>query len=292
MKIIISRLPQSHWWGNGVPSYEDNHAMQGGIIPDQSLLTLERNMLIRCLKRLGLDIIETAFPKNLDNKYLQHDFIYIRDQFITDQNGNAMILKFRNLNRKIETKYIVPILESLELSIKYLPQKSDLFAEGGEFYYCKQENILFSGLSRNSHSGSEAVAKFLNVEKLLFLESNVFHLDAYFSPVLKKDGTICAIICCLKELTNNSKNNLYNFANNKNIPILDIPIYDGIGTKDKPGSFAANSLPLPGTFLSSSAFSNPEIDKKLDMMGVNHIVTPLSQYALSGGAVHCCTNEL
>lgn len=292
MKIIISELPLSPWWWQGVPAYDDNPAMQAGTIPNQSLVVSERNMLITILKGLDVDIFESPFPKKLDDKYLQHDFIYIRDQFISDQNGNAVILQFRNPKRKVEQQYIVPILETLELSIIYLPEKPGLFAEGGEFYFCKQDNILFSGLSRNTRSGAEAVAASLNVEELILLESKVFHLDAYFSPVLGQNGCICAIICCLSELENHSKIELYNFANTRNIPILDIPIEDGIGTTGQPGSFAANALPLPGTLVCPSAFSSPHIDSKLQALGIEHVIVPLSQYALSGGAVHCCTNEL
>jgi len=292
MKIIISELPDSPWWGNGIPAYDDNPAMQTGSFPNQSLVVSERSILISTIKRLGIDIYESPFPEKLDSNHPQHDFIYIRDQFITNQNGSAVILQFRNPKRQIEQRYVVPILESQGLSLKYLPKKSDLFAEGGEFYFCKKDNILFSGLSRNSRSGSEAVASALNVKELILLDSNVFHLDAYFSPVLAKDGTICALICCLEELAHYSKKDLYNFANKKNIPILDIPTKDGVGTKNQPGSFAANALPLPGLLVSPSPFSNPKIDKKLQYMGVEHIIVPLSQYALSGGAVHCCTNEI
>ena len=292
MKIIISELPLSPWWSQGVPAYDDNPAMQVGTIPNQSLVVSERNMLITILKGLDVDIFESPFPKKLDDKYLQHDFIYIRDQFITDQNGNAVILQFRNPKRKVEQQYIVPILETLELSIIYLPEKPGLFAEGGEFYFCKQDNILFSSLSRNTRSGAEAVAASLNVEELILLESKVFHLDAYFSPVLGQNGCICAIICCLSELANHSKIELYNFTNTRNIPILDIPIEDGIGTTGQPGSFAANALPLPGALVCPSAFSSPHIDSKLQVLGIEHVIVPLSQYALSGGAVHCCTNEL
>ena len=292
MKIIISKLPPSPWWGQGVPAYDDNPAMLAGAIPNQSLVVSERNTLITILKGLGVDIFESPFPRKLNDKYLQHDFIYIRDQFITDQNGNAVILQFRNPQRRVEQQYIVPILETLGLSITYLPEKSGLFAEGGEFYFCKQDNILFSGLSRNSRSGADAVATRLNIGELILLESNVFHLDAYFSPVLGQDGGICAIICCLAELANHSQTELNNFANKRNIPILDIPIEDGIGTTGQPGSFATNTLPLPGVLVCPSAFSNPHINRKIKDLGIEHIIAPLSQYALSGGAVHCCTNEL
>ena len=292
LKIIVSKLPSSPWWGEGTPLYEDNPCMVGGAIPNQSLLISERNQMIDLLKTFGVHILESTFPNELDGKFLKHDFIFIRDQFITDQNGNAVILNFRNNERKIEKKYIIPILESLELSIKYLKNKSGLYAEGGEFYFCKKDNILFSGTSRNSLSGINEVASQLNVDEVIIIESDVFHLDAYFCPILDKDGKICAIIACLKLLTKKSKIILYNYANIKNIPILEVPVEDSIGTKKEPGSLAINALSLPGILINTNAFKEKTIHRKLNELGIKHVVTPLTQYALSGGAIHCCTNEI
>tara|TARA_A100000164_G_scaffold98983_2_gene86302 strand:- start:64705 stop:65670 length:966 start_codon:yes stop_codon:yes gene_type:complete len=292
LKIIVSKLPSSPWWGKGAPFYEDNPCMVKGAIPNQSLLISERKRMIEVLKAFSVHIFESTFPVQLDEKFLKHDFIFIRDQFITDQNGNAVILNFRNNERKIEKKYIIPILESLELSIKYLKNKSGLYAEGGEFYFCKKDNILFSGSSRNSLLGIDEVATQLSVTEVIVLESNVFHLDAYFCPILDKDGKICAIICCLKLLTKKSKIMLSNFANKKNIPILEVPVEDSIGTEKKPGSLAVNALSLPGVLINTNTFSDKKVHKKLNKLGIKHVVTPLSQYALSGGAIHCCTNEI
>ena len=39
-------------------------------------------------------------------------------------------------------------------------------------------------------------------------------------------------------------------------------------------------------------FSNPYIDEKIMEMGINVVITPTSQFQLSGGSVHCLTNEL
>jgi len=173
-----------------------------------------------------------------------------------------------------------------------LPKKPDLFAEGGEFYLCKKENILFAGNSRNSMSGIEAVAKFLGVTDLIILKSNVFHLDAYFCPVISREGEICAITCCIEELSKNSKVQLYKFADSKNIPIIRLPNIDGIGSKKNLGSFAVNALPIPGFLIGPKPYSNKNVLEKLNEIGIERINTPMSQYALSGGSVHCCTNEI
>ena len=39
-------------------------------------------------------------------------------------------------------------------------------------------------------------------------------------------------------------------------------------------------------------FSNPIIDERLNELGISVKITPTSQYQLSGGSVHCVTNEL
>ena len=55
---------------------------------------------------------------------------------------------------------------------------------------------------------------------------------------------------------------------------------------------SANALPLPGTLIRPSPFSNPDIDEKIMGMGINVVINPTSQFQLSGGSVHCVTNEL
>ena len=70
-------------------------------------------------------------------------------------------------------------------------------------------------------------------------------------------------------MTTESKSALYKFADNLDIPVFEIPPSDAIGTKSKVGSFATNALPLPGTLIHPSPFSNPDIDKRIMKMGVN-----------------------
>ena len=54
-------------------------------------------------------------------------------------------------------------------------------------------------------------------------------------------------------------------------------------------------LPLHFTdelFLRTDNFSNPIIDEQLSELGIKIKITPTSQFQLSGGSVHCVTNEL
>ena len=71
-----------------------------------------------------------------------------------------------------------------------------------------------------------------------------------------------------------------------------MPINDAIGTKNRIGNFAVNALPLPGVLIRPHKFTDPNIDKKLLELGVECIITPTTQFQLSGGSIHCLTNEL
>ena len=292
MKIVLSKLPRSGWWANGIPKYEDNPAMIEGAIPDIEILNKERKNIITSVINTGIEVVELDFPAELDQHEPKHDFVFIRDPFISDQNGLAIILRAGEPQRRIENRLVKRFLENLELEIVEMPDKAGMRADGGEFYFCKKNSVLFSGLKRNTSIGVEFVAERLNVNELVILEGEGFHLDTFFTPVLNKSGCICSVVACTSVMTTESKQSLYKFADNLDIPIFEIPPDDAIGTKSKVGSFAANALPLPGTLIRPSPFSNPDIDERIMGMGINVVISPTSQFQLSGGSVHCLTNEL
>ena len=292
MKIVLSKLPSSGWWANGIPKYKDNPAMVEGAIPDIKLLNKERKNLITSVVSTGIEVVELDFPDELDKYEQKHDFVFIRDPFISDQNGLAIILRAGEPQRRIENRLVRRCLEHLELEIVEMPDKAGMRADGGEFYFCKKDNVLFSGLKRNTNRGVDFVAERLNVNQLVILEGEGFHLDTFFTPVLNKSGCICSVVACTALMTTESKNALYKFADNLDIPVFEIPPNDAIGTKSKVGSFATNALPLPGTLIHPSPFSNPDINERIMKMGIDVVINPTSQFQLSGGSVHCLTNEL
>ena len=292
MKIVLSKLPSSGWWANGIPKYKDNPAMVEGAIPDIELLNKERKNLITSVVSTGIEVVELDFPDELDQYERKHDFVFIRDPFISDQSGLAIILRAGEPQRRIENKLVKSCLEHLELEIVEMPDKAGMRADGGEFYFCKKNNVLFSGLKRNTNRGVDFVAERLNVNQLVILEGEGFHLDTFFTPVLNKSGCICSVVACTALMTTDSKNALYKFADDLDIPVFEIPPNDAIGTKSKVGSFATNALPLPGTLIHPSPFSNPDIDERIMKMGIDVVINPTSQFQLSGGSVHCLTNEL
>ncbi|MED5553953.1 MAG: arginine deiminase-related protein [Candidatus Neomarinimicrobiota bacterium] len=292
MKIAISKLPNNPWWGTGVISYKDNPIMRDRVIPDQGLLIRERLNLINTMKNNKLDVVELSFPKELENNKYGHDYVFIRDTFISDLNGNALLLKFSQKNRNAESQIISGYLEKLDFNIKELPNKKNMFAEGGEFYYCPKENLLFSGLTRNSISGAEEVASFLKVNELIIVKTKAFHLDTVFTTVFDHDGSLCAVIVCKKLISKNSMKRLDEFASSTNIKIFNIPSHDAIGSSKNIGSLAVNNLSVPGLLISSSRFSDSSVIEKLDSMNIKMEVSQVSQFQLSGGSIHCLTNEL
>jgi len=292
MKIAISKLPNNRWWKNGIISYKDNPVMKDGIIPNQELLNKERTKLINTIKNNKLDVVEFPFPKDLENTKFGHDFVFIRDAFISDLNGNVLLLRFSQKNREAESKIIADYLEKLDYKITELPNNNNIFAEGGEFYFCQKDKLLFSGVNRNSIKGAEEVASFLNVNELIIIDTKAFHLDTVFTTVFDKNGNLCAIIVCKELISKESLNRLNQFAKEKNKKIFYIPPQDAIGLNNNIGSLAVNNLSTPGLLISSFSLSDTTLIKELNKMGIKLEISPVTQFQLSGGSIHCLTNEL
>ena len=292
MKIAISSLPKKPWWSDGIIGYKDNPFMKNGTVPNQNLLIKERLNLIATLKKNKIEVIEFPFPKILEESKFGHDYVFMRDSFISDLNGNVLMLKFAEKKREAETEIVANELEKLNFNLKELPTKKNILAEGGEFYFCPKDKLLFSGINRNTIAGAEYVASFLNANELILIDTPSFHLDTVFTTVFDKQGALSAMIICEELITEDSFKNLKKISKKLNIHIIIIPKKDSIGTSNYLGSLAVNSFCAPGLLISSSHYSDFSVGKKLEILGVKTEVCPVSQFQLSGGSVHCLTNEL
>jgi len=292
MKIAISSLPKKPWWSDGIIGYKDNPFMKNGTVPNQNLLIKERLNLIATLKKNKIEVIEFPFPKILEESKFGHDYVFIRDSFISDLNGNVLMLKFAEKKREAETEIVANELEKLNFNLKELPTEKNILAEGGEFYFCPKDKLLFSGINRNTIAGAEYVASFLNANELILIDTPSFHLDTVFTTVFDKQGTLSAMIVCEELITKDSFKNLEKISVELNVHIITIPAKDSIGTDNQLGSLAVNSFCAPGLLISSSNYSDFSVEQKLESLGVNTEVCPVSQFQLSGGSVHCLTNEL
>ena len=104
MKVAISSLPKKPWWSDGIIGYKDNPFMKNGTVPDQSLLIKERLNLIDTLKANNIEIIEFPFPTSIEETELGHDYVFMRDSFISDLKGNVLMLNFAEKSEKLKLK--------------------------------------------------------------------------------------------------------------------------------------------------------------------------------------------
>ena len=223
MKIAISSLPKKPWWSDGIIGYKDNPFMKNGTVPNQNLLIKERLNLIATLKKNKIEVIEFPFPKILEESKFGHDYVFMRDSFISDLNGNVLMLKFAEKKREAETEIVANELEKLNFNLKELPTKKNILAEGGEFYFCPKDKLLFSGINRNTIAGAEYVASFLNANELILIDTPSFHLDTVFTTVFDKQGALSAMIVCKELITKNSFKNLEKISKKLNVHIITIP---------------------------------------------------------------------
>ena len=292
MQILVTKLPPSGWWSTGIPKYKDNPAMQEGAVPDLKILNNERDQLLNIIKKSGINIIELDFPSEFGEEVPLHDFVFIRDPFISNQKGKIVILRSGETSRRKENYLAKNILEKMGFRTESIPDKPGIRADGGEFYFCSKGDILFAGIQRNTRKGISEVASLLNAKKLLILDGLGYHLDTFFTPAYNKEGYLVALIICAEILSNQSRKDLFEFADNENVPIFDVPPDDAIGTKKKLGTFAVNALPLPGVLIGPHTFTDRTLDERLSKIGVKCIISPTTQFQLSGGSIHCVTNEL
>ncbi|MDP6570518.1 MAG: arginine deiminase-related protein [Candidatus Marinimicrobia bacterium] len=296
MKIFITSLPENNWWGNGTPQYADNPAMIEGTLPNQHILTQEWTQLKQTLTHSGVEVEVVPFPSILDgddSANWKHDYVFFRDLYVTNLNGEAVLARFREKERQAEVEVVKGYLsEKNQLTIHQLPEDSECYMEGGELYYCPLEKILFAGESRNSKKGNELTADFLQTDELIVLKSKGFHLDTVFTPVLDSTGSLCACIVCMELMEAVSAKRLKDFCQQQIIELLTVHPDEAIGSNGVLGSFAVNCLPLPGILIGCAPFKNDAINAGLKNHGVQHVITPLTQFRLSGGSVHCLTNEL
>ncbi|GIS55285.1 hypothetical protein Ct9H90mP29_23270 [bacterium] len=110
-------------------------------------------------------MLEFDFPNELDQDEPKHDFMFIRDPFISDQNGTAVILRAGEPQRRVENKIVKIYLEIMGINIVEIPDEKGIRADGGEFYFCAKDNVLFSGLQRNTKGRCRSCSRSIECKK-------------------------------------------------------------------------------------------------------------------------------
>ena len=285
--ISVSSLPKNGWWNNGIVAYHDNDMMSNGAIPNQELLKKEHENLIGILQKHSLETIIIPFKSELETNK-KYDFVFMRDHFLCNANKDIVICNMKLSERMNEGEYVISTLKDLQYKVSFLDD--NCIAEGGEFFFLPKENILLAGQCRNNLRGAEQMAEKLKVSNLHIINSSGYHLDTSISPIFNDEYDCIGLICAREVFSDNEINNLRSICRSNQWELIEIEHQD----IDSSLSFrtAMNGLTLPGLFIGSKNLNQKQIS---DFALSNNIIfdyANVSQFNLSGGSVHCLTNEL
>ena len=190
--------------------------------------------------------------------------------------------------RMNEGKYVISTLNDLQYKVSFLGE--NCIAEGGEFFFLPKENILLAGQGRNNLMGAEQMAEKLKISNLHIIHSSGYHLDTSISPIFNNEYDCIGLICAKEVFSDNEINNLRSICRSNQWELIEIENQDINASL----SFrtAMNGLTLPGLFIGSKNLNQKQIS---DFALSNNIIfdyANVSQFNLSGGSVHCLTNEL
>ena len=288
IKIALSALPKNDWWGSGIVAYPDNDMMVDGAIPNQSVLEHEYQKLVSLIERLGLETVIVPFSNTLE-KEGKFDFIFMRDHFLCNKNKKIVMCNMRLEERLNEGKFAIETMKQSGHTVNYLPTQ-DCLAEGGEFFYLPKENILLAGLRRNNLKGAESMAELMEVDQLHIIQSDGYHLDTAICPIFNDEYDCIGINCAKEVFDNKNYSTLRDICKKHSWKLLDIENQDR--KKSLIARSAMNCLTLPGLLLGTSPIKNTNIIDFTHQNNIQMHVSNVSQFNLSGGSVHCLTNEL
>ena len=288
IKIALSALPKKDWWGSGIVAYQDNDMMVDGATPKQTILENEYHQLVDMIRSVGLETTIVPFSDVLE-KEEKFDFIFMRDHFLCNTNKNIVMCNMRLEERLNEGNFVVETMEKSGYMVSYLPNQ-DCLAEGGEFFYLPKENILLAGLCRNNLKGAESMAGLMGVDQLHIIESSGYHLDTAICPIFNNEYDCIGINCAKEVFDDKNYKVLKNLCSKHGWELIDIENYNQKQSLE--ARAAMNALTLPGILISGA----PILSKKVkDFTAANNIqmhISSVSQFNLSGGSIHCLTNEL
>ena len=288
IKIALSALPKNDWWGSGIVAYPDNDMMVDGAQPNQSVLEHEYSELVTLIEHVGLETVTVPFSDELETEE-KFDFIFMRDHFLCNKNKTIVMCNMRLEERLDEGKFVIEKMQQSGYRVNYLPTQ-DCLAEGGEFFYLPKENILLAGLCRNNLKGAESMAELMEVDQLHIIQSDGYHLDTAICPIFNDEYDCIGINCAKEVFDNKNYSTLRDICKKHSWKLLDIENQDM--KKSLIARSAMNCLTLPGLLLGTSPIKNTNIIDFTHQNNIQMHVSNVSQFNLSGGSVHCLTNEL
>ncbi len=265
------------------------YASEHGIIPDQKLLRQEWLNFVDTLLTAGFHLHIVPFPDELNHPHsLYHDAVFIRDAGLVFR-GIWIKSRFSVKDRIFEGEFHTKLIEAkLGKTVVSLPEGA--FLEGGDVNYLEtcQGSYYFGGLPRSNKLGHDFVRKIIRPDHYILIESEGYHLDTVFTPVISADNCLAAVIVTADMLSKTSMEQLRSLE----IEVIEVTAMDSSGIADKLGEYAVNALIAPGIMVNSSYFNTPGVEAFLEKIGIQRFVTPLSSFRYAGGSVHCLTNEI
>lgn len=303
-KILITKLPLptndcSGAWCKGIPIHKGltekslNEATvwaaEKNIIPEPKIIEQEWHSFKNTLESAGAEVVMIDFPEPLNtSENRDHDAVFIRDSGL--MFGNYWIKShFSVAERQAEADYYAEYIKSnFDKTIIELPV--DAFVEGGDLWYVQSAHgsFYFGGLSRSNTAGHLAVQKIIQADHFFVIESNGYHIDTILTPILNTQNELIALLIGKDTLSKKSLADLKSL----NIELIFVDPIDCIGSKEVNGTLAINGLAIPGKLINSHHFQTPDVEARLAQLGIERLVTPLTQFAFAGGSVHCLTNEV
>lgn len=270
-------------------NYATQYAHENGIVPDQTLLRQEWLNFVNTLLTAGFHLHIVPFPDELNRPdSLYHDAVFIRDSGLIFR-GIWIKSRFSVQHRIYEGEFHTKLIEAkLGKTVVTLPEGALL--EGGDINYLETSHgsYYFGGLSRSNSAGHDFVREIIRPDNYILIESEGYHLDTVFTPVVTVENKMVAVIVTADMLSDNSMKQLRSLG----VEIIEVSAMDSSGVEDQMGDYAVNALIAPGIMVNSSKFTTPGVEEHLLDLGIQRYVTPLTSFRYAGGSVHCLTNEV
>jgi len=303
-EVIILGLPPvtpevKGMWHKGYPVHKGEneasvnfatlYAKEHGIVPDQDQLRREWLNFVDTLLLAGFHLHIFPFPAQLNRPdSLFHDAVFIRD--------GGMIFRsiwikgrFSVKDRVTEGEFHTQLISS-KLNKTVITPPKDSFLEGGDINFLMTESgsYYFGGLSRSNKKGHDFARDIVRPDHYILVESEGYHLDTVFTPVVSADNRLAALIVASGSIKPKSLAKIRELK----VPVIEVTPQDSTGSGDTLGDYAVNALVAPGVMVNSSRFSTPGVEERLKKMGIERYVAPLTSFKYAGGSVHCLTNEI
>ena len=81
----------------------------------------------------------------------------MRDHFLCNKNKDIVMCNMKLSERMNEGEHVISTLNDLQYRVSFLDE--NCIAEGGEFFFLPNENILLAGQGRNNLRGAEQMAE-------------------------------------------------------------------------------------------------------------------------------------